>query len=95
MTYYNFSDEDEVNLGINTALRKQVIDLLQNGSEKDLNAVSNMNAKKLDLILANRPYDNWLTTVRIFITSELFNLHGLIPSSGYIFRYKNSTIQKA
>ncbi len=44
-------------------LRQRVVDLLDTGTEKDLNDVPNMSSKKLQIILANRPYGTWGETV--------------------------------
>lgn len=54
-----------------TALRKQVVELLNSGCEKDLHAIPNMTEKKLEAIIANRPYTSWLNTV----SSSFFTFH--------------------
>lgn len=60
------SDDEEDNPTVSEKLRKQVVDLLQNGTETELQAVPNMNPKKLELLTSNRPYDDWATVVNDF-----------------------------
>lgn len=57
---------------INIALRTQVLDLLNNGTEKDLNAFPNMSSKKMELIFANRPYSTWIDAVRAVFLNHMF-----------------------
>ncbi|XP_065216787.1 SWI/SNF-related matrix-associated actin-dependent regulator of chromatin subfamily A containing DEAD/H box 1 homolog [Planococcus citri] len=60
------SDEEEPALKVNSSLRVKVVELLDNGTELELYAVPNMNPKKLELIVSNRPYTDWKTTEKKF-----------------------------
>lgn len=70
-------DEDEEDVPVNVVLRTQVIDVLNNGTEKDLNVFPNMNPKKMELIFANRPYTTWIDAVSTFLCITCFSFQKL------------------
>lgn len=58
-----YSDEEDNELPTKTALRKQVIELLNSNNEKDLQAIPGITGKKLEAVMSNQPYKSWEDTV--------------------------------